>query len=78
MAITIERNYNKFKVRVHDQGFGSYRMEANTPEEAALCVIHYYGEARGHLGENPKCPSCRRMKEEAAKEARKASKKAKR
>ena len=65
--ITIERDCNAFKVKVKDSGFGSYRMRANTVQEAALCVIHYFGGDNKHSGENKKCPACRRVTEETKK-----------
>ena len=69
--LKIEREYNGFKVLVSEVQFGHYTLHAKDAAEVGQIVVHYYEGGSGHAGENPNCPSCRRVKEVADKSRRK-------
>jgi hypothetical protein len=62
--ITIEkdyRNYNGgYKVTIKERGLGTIKAHANTAAEAAIAIVHYYGEhGPDPIELHAECPLCR-------------------
>ncbi len=68
MPLTIQLEYRGFSLRATEPGRGAIRAHAANLLEVLQTVRHYYGE--GHRQLWPRCPFCRRTREEAARELR--------
>jgi hypothetical protein len=59
--ITVSQEWNKYRVKLSGD---RTKYFANTPQEAATAVLHYYG-IKKHNGK--KCPLCRSIEQEQKK-----------
>lgn len=59
--MTVRRQDTGFRVGVSEPGLGRFAVRVTTAEQAALCVIHYFGDrssSKHGLGQVPGCPFC--------------------
>ena len=71
--VSVERNWNGFKVRISEPGTGmrGYSVLARDMDEAKLALEHYYppngGNKKHPIGGRNDCPLCRLIQKEHEK-----------
>jgi hypothetical protein len=69
--LKVARHDIGFRVSVSETGLGNFGIDCRTAEQAAKCVLHYYG-SQHQVGSDPECPFCQKANVEDRKASRKS------